>query len=400
MFTQYADTAKYVYDNLNPGNKRADIESIYGTDKSKARMAARFAPSANPHIHIGSDKEIRLLIATDVMSEGLNLQDGDVVLNYDLHWNPVRLIQRFGRIDRIGSKNDVIWGFNFLPERSMEQHLGLKEVLARRIQEIHDTIGEDAAILDSDEQLNEEAMFAIYENNSRQLSLFEDEDGNFIDLNEAEEMLRTLRKDDPKEFQRIADLRDGIRSARAVFANQGRYVFCQAGRFQQLFLLDDKEQVVSRDTPAVVNRIKCSKIEPAAVIPKAHNKGVMKVLQVFSDEVKHRRAQQLHSLSLTVGQSYALRELRAFYSTLEDVDEDRRGQVSLFEEAFKKPVTAAVKRQLNVLRRNGVTGRNLLAALTDVYYEHGMNDREYKARHEFETECEDIPRIICSEALV
>ena len=77
IFTQYADTAKYLYNNLNPDDKHSDIESIYGTDKSKARMAARFAPIANPHIKVDKDKEIRVLVATDVMSEGLNLQDGD-----------------------------------------------------------------------------------------------------------------------------------------------------------------------------------------------------------------------------------------------------------------------------------------------------------------------------------
>ena len=103
------------------------------------------------------------LVATDVLAEGLNLQDCDNVINYDLHWNPVRLIQRFGRIDRIGTEHDVDYGFNFLPETGLERNLGLRPKLRNRIQEIHDTIGEDAAILDEGEQLNESAMYAIYE---------------------------------------------------------------------------------------------------------------------------------------------------------------------------------------------------------------------------------------------
>jgi superfamily II DNA/RNA helicase len=87
-------------------------------------------------------------VSTDVLSEGLNLQDGDKVVNYDLHWNPVKLIQRIGRIDRIGSENDIAWAFNFLPEAELDKGLGIKQVLKNRIQEIHDTIGEDKAILD------------------------------------------------------------------------------------------------------------------------------------------------------------------------------------------------------------------------------------------------------------
>ena len=85
----------------------------------------RFAPKANPEYQLRGESELCTLIATDVLAEGLNLQDGDKIINYDLHWNPVRLIQRFGRIDRIGSEHDVIYGFNFLPETGIEQNLGV-----------------------------------------------------------------------------------------------------------------------------------------------------------------------------------------------------------------------------------------------------------------------------------
>ena len=132
------------------------------------------------------ETEISTLIATDVLAEGLNMQDCNVIVNYDLHWNPVRLIQRFGRIDRIGSEYEVIYGFNFLPETGIEKNLGLRQKLHNRIQEIHNTIGEDTAILDRTEQLNEDAMYAIYEKDGDLLGLFEDEE-EFLDLNEAEE---------------------------------------------------------------------------------------------------------------------------------------------------------------------------------------------------------------------
>nr|WP_315862158.1 C-terminal helicase domain-containing protein [Halothece sp. PCC 7418] len=74
-------------------------------------------------LNFSIEKEIQTLIATDVLAEGLNLQDGNIIINYDLHWNPVKLIQRFGRIDRIGSENDVIYGYNFLPETGLEKNL-------------------------------------------------------------------------------------------------------------------------------------------------------------------------------------------------------------------------------------------------------------------------------------
>ena len=400
IFTQYADTAEYLFENINPGGKHPDIDAIFGTNRSKARVAARFSPLSNLHINIQSDQEIRILVATDVMSEGLNLQDGDVVVNYDLHWNPVRLIQRFGRIDRIGSENEKVWGFNFLPEMKLERNLGLADILRRRIQDIHDTIGEDAAILDKDEQLNEDAMFAIYEQKGGQLTMFEDDGGEFLDVSEAEELMRALRKDEPAEFQRIASLRDGIRSARGVFSAQGCFVFCQAGRYQQLILTDAQGRLASREVPAVLGRIKCAKTEPAAALPEGHNASVMNVLKHFGDEVKHRRAQQQHSLSLSAAQSYALREMRAYYSLLEEGDTDLKAQVAELEETFKRPVPAAVRRQLNVLRRNGVTGNNLVAALTELYHDHALHERAEPEHRQHEKEAEELPRIICSESLL
>jgi hypothetical protein len=322
------------------------------------------------------------------------------VINYDLHWNPVRLIQRLGRIDRIGSENERVWGFNFLPELKLERNLGLHDILRRRIQEIHDSIGEDAAILDKDEQINEEAMFAIYEKKGAQLTLFEDEEGEFLDISEAEEYMRSLRTKEPDEYQRIAALRDGIRSSRGVFSGTGRYVLCQAGKYQQLFLTDPNGEIRSREIPFVLSRIKCSRAEPAAVLPKDHNQIVMKVLKAFSDEVSHRKAQLHHGLSLTTSQNYVLRELRAFYSQLKDEDTDLKAQVVKLEEAFKRPVTAALRRQLNTLRRNGVIGNLLVRAMTDLYHDHGLQDRVYEDRRLHEQESEELPRVICSEAFV
>jgi len=404
IFTQFSDTAEYLSEQLNPGGRIREIESIHGSGKNKALVAARFSPNSNPYHKAPEKSEIRILIATDVMSEGLNLQDADVVLNYDLHWNPVRLIQRFGRIDRIGSVNDEVWGFNFLPETELEKTLGLEAVLKNRIQDIHDTIGEDDQILDKDEQVNKDAMFCIYEKKGggNQLSLFEQEEGDFIDLNEAEEMMRSLRSDDPEEFDRIANLRDGIRSAKSTFSESGRYVFCQSGRYQQLFLLDDDDRVVTRDASDILARLKCSEDEPASVLPKGHNEKVKKVLdEIFKPEVLHRKSQQKFSTGHTVAQKYALKELRLCYAILNEEDGELKKQVAKLEVAFNRPLTAAIRKRLNVIRRNGVTGKNLLPLLTDLFIEYEMeNHSAFELKFKKEQETDELPRIICSEAIL
>jgi len=401
IFTQYADTAKYLYRNLNPDDEREDIAVIYSSLGSKTTIVGRFAPKANPEYVLRSNEcELNRVIATDVLAEGLNLQDCDKIINYDLHWNPVRLIQRFGRIDRIGSEHDRIYGYNFLPELGIEKNLGLKQILLNRIQEIHDTIGEDAAILDPSERINEESMYAIYESkNDGQLSLFEaDEDEEeFIDLYEAEELLRQLRSDNPDEYERIQNLRDGIRTGYERPGSNGMYVFCQAGRFQQLFLVNDKGEIISRDIPKILGTIKCEKIIEGNNLPKNYNEGLMKVKRMFDEEVKLRKSEREHSLSLTLGQKYLIRELKSIFTTTDD--DDVKERVNLFNEAFRRSINPAINKELNRIRKNSLTGDALMVALRDVYLQHNMkewNDNQSRK----ETEQSEYPRIVCSEALL
>ena len=396
IFTQYADTADYLYKNLNPDNQRDDIDVIYSGDKSKERAVGRFAPKANPEYQFQrGESELSTLIATDVLAEGLNLQDGNIIINYDLHWNPVRLIQRFGRIDRIGSEHDVIYGFNFLPETGIERNLGLREILRFRIQEIHDSIGEDAAILDESEQLNETAMYAIYEGQGDQLSLFDD-DKELMNLNEAEEFLRQLQRDDPGEFERIAKLRDGIRAA-VPRDSKGTYLFCQAGRYQQLFLLNETGEIISRDIPRILTTIKCEPDLLGGRLPADYNETVMRVKQLFAQEVRARQAERRHKLSLSRAQHYVLRELQLLFA--EASDEDLQAQINLLERAFRGSITDALNRELNLLRRNGVTSNALLRNLSQLYRQHNM--KEWNSRQQVtEYQNEDLPKIVCSAALV
>jgi HKD family nuclease len=399
IFTQYADTAKYLFANLNPNGNDPCIEVIFSGDKSKERVVGRFAPKANPEYHfVKGEPELMTVIATDVLAEGLNLQDCDNIINYDLHWNPVRLIQRFGRIDRIGSEHERIFGFNFLPETKLDKNLGLKDKLHNRIQEIHDTIGEDSEILDNTEKLNPDAMYAIYETRSGapvQLDLWGGADDEFLDLNEAEEILRQLRKDDPAEYDRIANLRDGIRTARPS-AQPGMYVFCQAGRFQQLFLLDEKSEIISRDVPKVVGAVKCAPGLKAAPLPAGYNQAVMAIQSKFAEDVRHREGERAYAANLTHGQLYILRELRMLFEATQD--DDTKQNVNVLEKAMRGPLTGAVKRELNQLRRNSVTGEGLLKSLVRIYDQHNLKDAS--AQRNLAMANKAIPRIICSEAFV
>jgi len=156
VFSYFKDTARYLYRQL-----REDVEFIQRAGLSLERMSIidsdvtpeerrdriyRFAPKANK-VPIQPEREIQLLISTDVLSEGQNLQDADTIVNYDLHWNPVRMVQRIGRLDRIGSPHDTVHVYNFFPEDALERLLRLMERLYSKLDAINRAVGLDASVL-------------------------------------------------------------------------------------------------------------------------------------------------------------------------------------------------------------------------------------------------------------
>ncbi|MEO2061876.1 MAG: helicase-related protein [Christiangramia sp.] len=141
IFTAFADTANYLYEHIKDHfSSKYGLNSALITGSRKITTAKKIPPDINAILTCFSplskgkaqlypkiDEQVDLLIATDCISEGQNLQDCDTLVNYDIHWNPVRIIQRFGRIDRIGSKNDSIRMINFWPDITLDSYINLKQ---------------------------------------------------------------------------------------------------------------------------------------------------------------------------------------------------------------------------------------------------------------------------------
>ena len=147
IFSAFADTANYLFRELAPSFSKAGLESAIitgGTNAAKTTLGPShdfqqvltlFSPrSKQRHLTMPKETdELDVLIGTDVISEGQNLQDCDYLVNYDIHWNPVRIIQRFGRVDRIGSTNAQIQLVNFWPDISLDEYINLKERVENRM---------------------------------------------------------------------------------------------------------------------------------------------------------------------------------------------------------------------------------------------------------------------------
>lgn len=312
IFSEYADTVLYLQDRLKKLFPAVD----YCTSKTEKILdkIKYFAPKANDY---HGERSIDIMVATDVLSEGHNLQDCSIVINYDLHWNPVKLIQRIGRVDRIGSIADYIYVHNFLPTERVEREINLKETLTKRIQEIHNYIGEDAQILTEEEQINEEALYTIYDKKSID-ELEEKEEVEFT-FEEAENFIENLEKTKPEYLALIKKMQLGLRSAKKKSEIIGTYAFFRQGNNARLFIKSDNEIIDNFDK--VLTEIRCKPDTPEEKTSEADKQHYYSDIKILEEEFKkylqtRSTSQKLHPEVLKVK-----KRLQQYIENIEDEDQ-------------------------------------------------------------------------------
>jgi superfamily II DNA/RNA helicase len=175
IFTQFADTARYLARALEEqGIQQVGLAT--GQSADPTALAWQFSPISNEK-PMPASEQLRVLVATDVLSEGQNLQDCAIILNYDLPWAIIRLIQRTGRVDRIGQQADEILCYSFLPAEGVERLINLRGRLRDRLNENQEVVGTDETFFE-DEQARE-MLLNLY--NERSGVLDEAEEGD-VDL--------------------------------------------------------------------------------------------------------------------------------------------------------------------------------------------------------------------------
>ncbi len=239
VFTQFAETAEALREAVGQDFGRTVM--VTGSTGGRNTIARRFSPRSN-RFETEPEDEIDLLISTDALSEGVNLQDANTLVNYDLHWNPVRLIQRAGRIDRIGSQNDEIVVASFLPERGLEQNLGMEQVLRRRIDEFLQVFGEDSRVLPSEDTPDLEGMIAAYTGAALENA---DASDDLDALSRHVNRILALRRDHPERFSEIAEMRLGRRGVSGGI--NPSIAACKVGWYWRFFVSQRAGQLVGVD---------------------------------------------------------------------------------------------------------------------------------------------------------
>lgn len=364
IFSEFTETVEYLYKRTKELYPRLSIEAISSSKNKideKMSVVRRFSPISQTN-GMGLDEgetEIQILFTSDVLSEGQNLQDAYIVVNYDFHWNPVRLIQRIGRVDRIGSTAKEIRVYNFLPDVNIEQELDLRGRVHRRINEIHQIFGSDSAILSNEEELNEESIFSIYSDMSE--SILDVDGGISTIFDEAEKVLNQLEIDNPGEYNRIINLEDGIRSTQ-LSETKGTFAFLKAGNLNRLYFMNGKEGTEAIGEILQLIKTKPDEKEKVEIAIKEHTKRLAPIYAKFKEEIKRR---QLHfsAANITPEQKFFQETLRSTYNLFSVKNDELKPRIDKLNRIFQKEIPDYAKTELRALKKERLSDELLIEAL-------------------------------------
>lgn len=280
VFTQYSDTANYVYYQLKKRGFK-HIEKVTGSTKNPTDVVDRFSPISNK-ADVSTENELRVLIATDVLSEGQNLQDSHVIVNYDLPWAIIRLIQRAGRVDRIDQSSEQIYCYSFFPADKVENIIRLRTRL-------NDRINENAGIVGSDEVFfegNEQNLRDMY--NEKSGSLDEYEDDVDVDLGSQAFQIWKNATDANPDLKRIIpeipNIAYSTKKTNSVIED-GVITYARTyNDFDVLTWYNSKGDIVSQSQKRILQTMACTIKEPCLPAQNVHLSLVEKAVKSIKNE--------------------------------------------------------------------------------------------------------------------
>ena len=253
IFTESKETARYLGDNLK--NIYGEKVVVFSGESGNALKKA-IEDSFNPKNAIKVNDKYDILITTDVLAEGINLHRSGVVINYDLPWNPTRIMQRVGRINRVGTEYSRIYVYNFFPTSQTEQHLPLKDKIIEKLQLFHDTLGEDIKYLSEDEEITSHRFFDDLNSN------LDEEEGINQELAYLS-LIRKIRDEQTEFFANIKSLPKKIKVGKhSNFVSDSTTVtFLRKGYFK-MFFKSECEKTEGVTFLDAIDLIKCEIDEP------------------------------------------------------------------------------------------------------------------------------------------
>jgi hypothetical protein len=386
IFTQYADTAYYVAGYLK-SQKIANLEPVSGESENPTDLAYRFSPISNKQAPGKND--IRVLVSTDVLSEGQNLQDAHIVINYDLPWAIIRLIQRAGRVDRIGQKSDKILCYSFLPEDGIERIINLRHRLTNRIRQNAEVVGSDEVFFDGD-PINIEDLY-----NEKAGILDEEEGDSEVDLASfAFQIWKNAIEEKPELKKIIPDLPDVVYATKYNdhdAEKEGVILYTRTADENDILVwINTRGEIISQSQLTILKAAECKFDTTSCYKVTDHHELVKKGIKHIREEEKNTGG----SLGKKTGVKYRAymrleRYCKQYENTLFVNDPLKRAVDDIYKFPFKEFARETINRQLKA----GISDEDLVSLVVSLREEDKLCITEHDEMPSRE------PKIICSMGL-
>jgi superfamily II DNA/RNA helicase len=404
IFTQFADTVRYLTDNLQ-AKKLTSVAGVTGQSKDPTELAVRFSPISNGKGEkVTKNHELRILIATDVLSEGHNLQDCAIIVNWDLPWAIIRLIQRAGRVDRIGQNAEKILCYSFLPAAGVERIINLRLRLRQRLQENAEVVGTDEAFFEDD---STQVILDLYNEKS---GILDGEEDTEVDLtSEAFQIWKKATDDNQALKKMIEDMPNVVYSTRAHTPQivqhgssynagdprnglppEGVLLYMKTTEGNDSLIYVDREgNNVTQSQLAVLKMAACEENTPAIPRDEQHHELVKKGAELIAEEETNMGGQ----LGRPSGARFRTYErLKSYVQEMKETLFITEELLKAIDDIYRYPLRQSAIDTLNRQLRSGISNQQLAELIVALR----MDDRLCFVSEEVEKR---EPSIICSLGL-
>ena len=390
VFSQFADTVFYLEAQLTRRGVQA-LAGVTGNSADPTQLAWQFSPHSNQRPGQGQpEHEFRILVATDVLSEGQNLQDCHVVVNYDLPWAIIRIIQRAGRVDRIGQKAEEILCHSFLPADGVERIINLRNRVRTRLRENAEVVGADEAFFE--DESDSQTIVNLY--NERAGILDGDPDGEVDLASHAYQIWKNATSADPRLEKAVADLPDVVFSSRQhtpiAQRPEGVLVFMRTADGNDALAYVDREgRSITESQLEILSAAECKSDTPAQPHHESHHQLVVEGVRHVVREEK-RVGGQLGRPSGARFRTYT--RLKQYADAIKGQLFDVEALHKAIDDIYRYPLRPSAVDTLNRQLRSGVDDAQLAEIIMSLREE----DRLSLTGDDIEVQ---EPQIICSLGL-
>lgn len=390
VFSQFADTVRYLESQLSACGAE-NFAGVTGDSSDPTAYAWRFSPESNEkRDQIRPQDELRVLIATDVLSEGQNLQDCAIVVNYDLPWAIIRLVQRAGRVDRIGQRAEKILCYSFMPADGVERIIRLRARVRQRLWENAEVVGTDEAFFEDDR--NDQAVRDLF---TEKAGILDGDADAEVDLaSYAYQIWKNAVTADPKLEKIVPDLPPVVYSTKphqpVAAGPEGVVVYLRTAEDNDaLIWMNRNGGVVTESQKTILDTAKCSPDTPALVRLENHHDLVRQGVEQVLKEEKSVGGQ----LGRPSGARFRTYErLKQYAEDVKNTLLDRQELHRAIEEIYRYPLREAAKDALNRLFRAHASNDDIAEKVM------ALRDADALTVKTEEAESRE-PRIICSMGL-